>query len=384
MTDDFYLVDFALLRAPLPEVATALGTIAAASGAPAPSGPGTDGSAAAHSWLGRVSRLWPAQKGPPPGTRPLLIQDKGHLPPAPLARFMPDDLGFGAGETPFRVTAPIGEAGLTLLEFREGDSGRSSIAAALSAQFPGTDVFYFRLSGLHHPGAETAFQIYQNGNATRRSASHSAEGINPEADWRVTDSGIPHTLEADSLPPTRARAWEVMTPERQGRILSAMGIQPDALFAPDPDARVIELSTAQGGRGLDQIAQVLSDRARSAAKTDAPGPPSAAAVSPQAAAGHVPASSPAPRSGSGAGSGEMDADWDAEVTGILVTAVAHALPEAEHIPWLTHLTAQLEAGNVDAALAEAKALIEMGDRPPEERQRDAERLMVLFGAEFGP
>jgi hypothetical protein len=71
--------------------------------------------------------------------------------------------------------------------------------------------------------------------------------------------------------------------------------------------------------------------------------------------------------------------WEAEVTQILVTAVAHALPEAEQVPWLTALTQKLEAGAVEEALEEARALIAQGDRPRAARAADAARLDALFG-----
>jgi hypothetical protein len=71
------------------------------------------------------------------------------------------------------------------------------------------------------------------------------------------------------------------------------------------------------------------------------------------------------------------------VTAILVAAVAHALPEHEQVPWLTALTARLEAGDVADALDEARALIARGDRPEAERVADAARLDALFGVDRG-
>jgi hypothetical protein len=67
------------------------------------------------------------------------------------------------------------------------------------------------------------------------------------------------------------------------------------------------------------------------------------------------------------------------VTDILVTAVVHALPEEEQVPWLTALTARLEEGDVAGALSEAHDLIARGDRPHAERAADSRRLDALFG-----
>jgi hypothetical protein len=366
---------------------------------------------------------------------PLLIQSAGHLPPPPLARLLPDALGFGAGDTPFRVSAPIGEAGLVLVEYREGDGEASPIAEALSAELPGQDVFRFRLSGARHPGAETAFHVYVDGRPVRRSASISPEGTAPEAAWRVVDAGIPHAVEADSLPHARARAWEIMTPARQGAILMAMGVEPDTLFDPAPGRVSLDLSDAPGGRSLSAAGKLfrMQGAAPQAAGShlDEPSPdaaagdegfepdgpeagrvgagsrgvrepspqPAPAAARPAArssaqgagrsveaearAAGAVSgaaagAAAGAPAIGPGESPGGETA-WEAEVTQILVTAVAHALPEAEQVPWLTALTQKLEAGAVEEALEEARALIAQGDRPRAEREADAARLDALFG-----
>jgi hypothetical protein len=404
MTDDFALVDFAIVHAPPADVAQAL---ARAAGAQARPGGGAGGGGRRP---GLIGRLFGSRGGGAPAEG-LAIHPAGHLPPAPLARLMPDDLGFAAGQTPFRVTAPIGPEGLTLVEYREGDGATSPIAAALSKALPGVDVFYFRLSGLRHPGSETVFHIYRDGLAQRRAASVCAEGVASEAEWEVVDTGLPHLVEADNLPPARARAWDVMTPERQGAILMAMGIDPDTLFAPDPDRISLELSAEPGGRAVQEAARIVerarAERARAlttetearrsaeeaAREQQSPdAAPALAAAATRAATGVVsgPATAqdlPPPALASddtGTGEPERDERWETEVTRLLVTAVAYALPEAEQVPWLTRLTARLEAGEVEAALAEAQDLIERGDRPAEERRADAERLDALFGVEPFP
>ena len=371
MTEDFALVDFALVAAAPERAVQALGQVhalqarasrAARRGGPAPA-------------RGLLARLRGRGAGGP--TAPLLIQPEGHLPPPPLARLLADDLGFGAGETPFRVTAPIGAAELVLVEFRDADGETSPVAAALSAELPGQEVFRFRLSGARHPGAETAFHVYLDGRAVRRAASISPQGTAPEAEWRVVDAGIPHPVEADSLPHDRARAWEVMTPARLGAILAAMGVEADALFSPAPGRVSLALSAAPGGAPLSTAARLL--RPAPPAPT---GPPSPAPTDP---AGPEPggeaAADTARRDGAPAADAPGDGAWEGEVTDILVAAVAHALPQEQQVPWLTDLTARLERGDVDGALAEAHALIARGDRPEAERAADAARFDALFGRE---
>ncbi|MBS8228128.1 hypothetical protein, partial [Vannielia litorea] len=68
-----------------------------------------------------------------------------------------------------------------------------------------------------------------------------------------------------------------------------------------------------------------------------------------------------------------------EVTQLLVSAVADALPEDEQVPWLDALTADLESGRTDAALARARDLLARGSRPEPVRAAAAARLAQLFG-----
>jgi hypothetical protein len=443
MREDFALVDFALVAAAPERVVQALGQVhalqarAGAAEATARGQPGTTG--ARTGLLSRLLRRGAGGAGGGAAPAPLLLQPEGHLPPPPLARLMLDGLGFGAGATPFRITAPVGEAELALVEFREADAEHSPVCAALSAELPGIEVFRFRLSGARHPGAETAFHVYLDGHAVRRTASISSEGTAPEAPWRVVDTGIPHPVEADSLPHARARAWEVMTPARQGAILASMGVEPDTLFDPLPGRVAVVLSPAEGGRPLASAARLFRAARPGAAPDGAspehlagvsagvspgtptqagnpssPPPPAPAAgrpeptadpgpgdsraaepagTAPAELAGRSPtpdtpaapsAASPAAPSASGAGAeDDSGTSWEAEVTAILVAAVAHALPEHEQVPWLTALTARLEAGDVADALDEARALIARGDRPEAERVADAARLDALFGVDRG-
>jgi len=377
VTDEFAVIDFALTAAAPERVVQALGQVQAMrarhQGGQGSSEPRRKSLLARFSFRGSGAHT-PA---------PLLIQSAGTLAPAPLARFLPDELGFGAGNTPFRVTAPIGEAALTLVEFREADGDRSPIAEALSAELPGTEVFRFRLSGARHPGADTVFHVYVDGRAVRRAASISAEGTAPEAPWRVVDEGIPHAVEADSLPHDRARAWEIMTPARQGAILNAMGIEPDRLFDPLPGRVAVELSTAPEGRGLSVAGKLFREAGRVADRPTEGAAPDRnsehAALSGEAPSDALEPAPEPPRAAAAEPAGSVsETDWEAEVTQILVTAVAHALPAEDQVPWLTRLTAKLEAGEVEAALAEARTLIAQGDRPLAERKADADRLDALF------
>ncbi|MEO1676961.1 MAG: hypothetical protein AAFU80_02255 [Pseudomonadota bacterium] len=351
MTDDFSVIDFALVAAQPEQVVLALGQVQSArqGGEPA------DKAAGGRTRLFSRMRLGQPDAATP---RPLQMQPPGTLPTGPLARVRPDDLGYGAGESPFRVSAPISKADrdlpVVLVEFREEDGDTSMLCEALSAELPGTEVFRFRLSGSLHPGADTAFHVYLDGRATRRVASISAEGTAPEANWRIVDAGMPHAMEAESLPGARARAWEIMTPERQASIIGSMGLDAEQLFEPDPGRIVVELDTAGGGRPLAEAARRFS-----------------------------PSASPA-QSDSGASAGidagpSPDEKWEEEVTQILITAVAHALPEPEQVPWLTRLTRMMEQGEVERALRDARALIARGSRPEADRSADAARLDALFG-----
>ena len=346
MLEDIALIDFALLPERPERVVQALGQVhalraraAAPGGAPRP---------------GLLARLRGARRRAAAAPA-LTLHPADALPPPPLAR--PDMGAFARTEEALRISHPLGTAQLTLVEFREIDAETSPFCEALSAELPGVEVFRFRLSGGRHPGAETAFHVYLDGRAVRRAASISAEGIAPEAPWRAVDAGLPHAVEAESLPSARARAWEIMTPARQAAILGALGLDADALFEPDPSLRTRALLPAPGGAPLREAAGIFADAGRpeSTARQDT-----------------------APAEVGDATS------WEAEVTALLVAAVTHALPESERVGWLTHLTARLEAGDVDRALAEARDLLARGDRPAQERDADISRLDALFGRGGGP
>ncbi|MEM6740059.1 MAG: hypothetical protein AAF646_08075 [Pseudomonadota bacterium] len=371
MTEDFALIDFLLTSAAPQDVAQALDMVASSAELrpDARAAPGKAGQGGLMARLGFGSgRSGRASR------RALRVQPKGRLPPSPLARARIGDPDVGRGETPFRISFPMGPARLTLVEFREDDRPASAVAAALSAAQPETDVFYFRLSGERHPGSETAFHVYRSGAPIRRAASICPQGTTTEDEWHFVDSGLPHLIEADSLPALREEPWEIMTPERQGRILTAMGLDPDALFVETAGRMVLDLSSEAGGALLDDSSGFFP------AQTPAQPPTPVAPVQPEPT---QPAVHALPEAALAARSVLPTADetWEAEVTRLLVTAVAHALPEDERIPWLTELTARLEAGDVEEALADARALIDVGDRPAAERLADTARLDALFGVD---
>ncbi len=347
MLEDLAVIDFALLPERPERVVRAIGQVHA-----------LRARAAARSPRQGLFARFRGARSTAAAAPALTLHEPDALPPPPLARA---DMGaFGPPEAALRVSHPVGSAALTLVEFREIDAETSPLCEALSAELPGVEIFRFRLSGGRHPGAETAFHVYLDGRAVRRAASISAEGIAPEAPWRAVDSGMPHAVEAESLPSARARAWEIMTPARQAAILGALGVDADALFEPDPSLRARALTPAPGGAPLRTAAGIFADAGR-------PGP-----LAP-------------PSRQDGARAEEADAtSWEAEVTALLVAAVTHALPERERVGWLTHLTARLEAGDVDRALAEARDLLARGDRPAQERDADIARLDALFGRGGGP
>lgn len=255
MTEDFALIDFAFSARSPQAIAEAIGrarALQARSGSPG--GPVPAGG-------GFLSRMF--RRGAP-GARPgldLLIQPEGTLDPDPLTRVHLTDGEAGQPTAPVRLTAPVGLGGLTLVEFLEGDSGRSVFCEALSAQLPGDEIFYFRHSGSLHPGAHFAFHIYKDGQVTRRAESVSAAGTAPESDWAGIDTGMPHPLETDCLAPPGLPASEIMTPVRQASILEALGLDPGSLFQPMPgdgdEPIVLELSVDPGGAPLSEASAIV-------------------------------------------------------------------------------------------------------------------------------
>lgn len=368
MTEDFALIDFAVsVRSPS-EIATALGHIRTGE-----TGGGAAAKGARGGFLSRLLGRAPARPARPerkPRGKPLLIQPDGTLGSGPLTRLMLSDMGFGSARSPVRLSAPIGAGGLTLIEFREGDGEISPLCQDLSAELRGDELFYFRYSGGRHPGAHFGFHVYQDGRVTRQAVSRSDQGTAPEADWIGTDSGMPHPVETDSLPPPGTPAFEIMTPVRQAAILEALGIDPELLFeASVPSVLTLELTDAPGGLPLSSADAVLAAKrkARLAGSVD---PARPAAVAEPA---HEPPHPAEPV--------EEDAarSWEEEVTQLLVEAVEAALPPEQHVGWLDGLTAQLEAGEIDAALEEARQMIAAGNRPLSVKHSAAARLAELFG-----
>ncbi|SFB70469.1 hypothetical protein [Tropicimonas isoalkanivorans] len=364
MTEDFALIDFALsVRSPA-EIAEALARAQAAPSRANPEGGGV---------LSRLLRRFSGGGAAPGTTRSTLsIQPPGTLGAGPLTRPVATDMGFSGPVSPVRLSSPIGVAGLTLIEFREGDDETSHFCEALSAQLRGDEMFYFRYSGGRHPGAHFAFHIYQDGRMTRRAISFSPSGTAPEADWHGIDSGMPHPVETDSLPPPGVTASEIMTPARQSVILESLGVDPESLFMEMPDTlTVLELSDAPGGAPLSSARSVIE------ARTPKPEPVTPPAPAPQAAPEPVPAE---PVSAS-AEPDDPERSWEDEVTRILVEAAESALPPEIQVAWLDSLTARLVSGDIDSALADARQMIDRGRRTPAQKHAAAARLAELFGRE---
>ncbi|MDF1873224.1 MAG: hypothetical protein P1U55_11300, partial [Vannielia sp.] len=252
-------------------------------------------------------------------------------------------------------------------EFREReDGGASPRLLQLSEALPGVEILGFRLSGARHPGAEFGFSVYRNGKAVRRLGTRSVQGLSDDADWQVTDSGVPHRSEA-RLRPGPAFA-DRLTPAMQAQLLEALGVDPDA-FLEDRSAytEVIELST----RPVAPEAPAPTPGTTPAAPT----PEEKAETHPAPAADQK--AEPEPKQPAGLPTG---AAWEEEVTSLLIDAVNDALPTEAQVSWLDALTTQLNAGDIDAALASAAALITNGDRPEATKQAAISRLTALFSA----
>ncbi|MDV7141601.1 hypothetical protein R3X27_02790 [Tropicimonas sp. TH_r6] len=382
MTEDFALIDFALSARSPTEVAEAVGRAASGAGAPTdaaettpPKKPGL-----IRRLLGGGKLRKNAHAQMPENT--LHIQPAGTVGPTPLTRVVLTESGGSPG--PVRISGPIGVARLTLIEFLEGDGETSLFSERLSTELTGDELFYFRYSGSRHPGAHFSFHVYQDGRATRRADSISAEGDIAEADWRGTDAGMPHPVEADSLPPPGTPHSEIMTPVRQAIILEALGIDPDLLFgqSEDPEMVVLELSTAVAGHPVSEAANAI--RTQLSPDIHATGPvPADMATTPVAASVATPVpealADPALLAESAEAAGAATTSWEEEVTGLLVKAVETALPGDQQVGWLDQLTQQLLGGDIDGALEEARTMIFAGERPDAEKKADLARLAQLFG-----
>ncbi len=369
MTEDFALIDFALSARSPAEIAEALGRVRASQARPREDQPPTP--EANGGFLSRLLRRGGPKRKKASPVAPLLIQPTGTLGPPPLTRLLLADMGYGASDSPVRLTAPLGVAGLTLIEFRDGDTGVSSLCEGLSEQLRGDEVFYFRHSGSRHPGAHFAFHVYQDGRLTRRAESSCAEGTAPEAPWDGIDSGMPHPLEADSLPAPGTPNSEIMTPVRQAIILESLGIDPDTIFDGGGESSaalvILELSSAAGGLPLsDARAEVERARQKTAqapVPINAPETPHGVPINDTLAQPEAPST------------------WEEEVTALLVSAVESALPPDEQVAWLDGLTGMLVSGDIDAALQEAGAMILAGNRSAAEKEAALHRLGHLFGQE---
>lgn len=331
MTEDFAILDFALLRAPADQVAKALEQIPAVA---------TEASSAAGK-PGLIKRLFgkqPKEKAPSaPVPKRLKVQPADSLGPAPLARMVLTDMGYGAEDDPVRLRGPVGAADLTLIELRDRTAPGDSVQLRhLSQVFAGTEVFGFRISGKRHPGSDCAFVTYMDGKPTRVLASSLPGSAQESADWTHTDKGLPQPIEAEALP---GRKDPRLTHDGVSALVTALGVEPHTLFAPaSPYPMVIVLSGAEGGM---PVAEAL-------------------------------AAPPAPEATQASG------EWEQEVTQILVHAVEDALPPEEQIVWLDGLTARLNGGDIPGALEAARDLIARGAGPESERRASAERLAALF------
>ncbi|MEO0831029.1 MAG: hypothetical protein AAFY03_11310, partial [Pseudomonadota bacterium] len=260
------------------------------------------------------------------------------------------------------------------------------------------------------------FHVYLDGRATRRSASLSFNGASEEANWSATDTGLPHSLEAGCLPPQNTPKSEIMTPDRQTRILSALGIDPTELIEPAPADRVVlVLSRASGGTPLAKALSSLTKDPLKPEPTVSAEPPEPVQPSPAEPAPtfrtptsseralqaidrearqseqegdrnlverppFVPSDDPAapvaPQVDDVPAVGTPE--WEDEVTGILLEGVEAALPEPEQVPWLEALTQQLAKGDVQGALQSASDLIEAGDREQDTKAAAIARLTALY------
>lgn len=392
MTEDFAVLDFALVDVPPLAVAEALERARQGGFQPSPEAEATEPEEERKT--GILFKIFGREAPPPqpePEVRvhvpPLMVQRTDSLPEAPITRLVQADMGFGAQEDPVRLSAPAGGLGLTLIEFRNHhEVALSEMLKSLSAKLPGSELFGFRYSGQRHDGADYAFAVYREGELLRMRSSRSPAGISDDADWKGIDHGRPHKLEA-TLPRANTRLPDtILTPEMQYDILQALKIEPDDLFDPTiPYAQRLVLSVEPSGVPLETAIQRAVAGEDIHAITDIPSD-SPKVASPSAAAVPAPQSFQADETLaahlSGPGPETVD-DWEGEITGLLVDAVEDSLPPDQHVPWLNTLTDQLESGDIEGAISKARALINQGTRPVEERRAAADRLAALFSTHHG-
>jgi hypothetical protein len=392
MDENFALLDFALVAAPVTKVAQAAAGIP---GAAPSSGTSEPRLGVLQRFMGRTPRV---EENRTPA--PWLLHPAGLLGAQPLTLH---NLTRAAETTPalcacVRISGPVGETDLTLIEFHDPQDATKPFAQRLSLQLPGHDVFSFRYSGVRHTGSDFGFMICREGRILRRAASMCPATLAPatmrRAQWSAIDTGRPHPVENGTLPAPSSAKSDIMTPERQGSILQAMGLDPEALFS-DPTLREqsLVLSTQAGGLPVSEAESFGRRRSVTKAKpanrdTMMP-PPSSVPFAPE-----KPASSPQPdrpqpdrpqpdRMSAPLPDPQtppaLDTSlWEAEVTQLLLDAVAAGLAPSEHVPWLLALTQELEAGDIQAALSRATDLIAVGDRPPSVRKAEVARLHTLY------
>jgi len=359
MSDDFAVLDFALVALPPRAVVRALAD--SQDGSPASAPPPRTG------WLSRLFGRSPAPEAP---ARPRqALQPPGTLPEGVIVRQESDDMGFSEADHPMRISAPVGREGLTLIELREPADHQASLrllalSLMLETRHPGTELLGFRLTGARHPGGEYAFTVYRDRHVARRLATWSPEGLGEDAPWEVTDTGTPHPAEA-VLEPGPAPA-DRLTPAMLASLLEELGVDPDA-FLEDRSGytEVLEISSRPGGIPLHRLTPAQIDAAL-AARAPAPEPAPAIEMPPDMQPEHPAAPDTA-------------ASWEDEVTALLLDAVTDALPEPEQVPWLDALTDELEAGETEAAMARACDLLARGTRPQAVRDAAARRLATLLG-----
>lgn len=426
MTEDFAVLDFAVVHDTPASVARALGQIWSRAAAPPPPSAASLGEKPSG-LLGRLMSRREAVARQPKAP-PLLLQPASAVPVPPYARTDPSLPALA--DSAIRLSAPHApgaDGPITLIELFEDLGAEARLCQTLSTALQGKEIFFFRYSGSLHPGAHFAFHIYRDGRALRRAVSYSGAGDHGEAPWKATDTGMPHPCEADSLPAPEAPASDIMTPERQGAILSALGIEAEALFADLSDrSGVIVLSSAPGGAPLSELGigtrtgadlrrppeiapetppqepepepqpepepepapPPAGPKAAKPARPERSAPPPRKAAEPKAEPdAPVAEDAPAPdgpemprlsAKGPKAPLPSDPADWEQEVTALLLACVEAALPDGERIAWLQGFTARLESGDVEGALRDAAKLIESTGRPAPERTQARARLRRLY------
>lgn len=372
MDDDFARLDFILTPCPVDHLATVLATLdstQAAQGAPAK--------------RGLLSRLTGRGANAAPSAPPYLVQSDAMQTDRSLRHIEMSDKALDSA--PLRLSGPYGPQNLALIEYVEASplpaDGTAPFATALSrALGDAAELYYFQTSGARHPGIDLAFHVYAAGQAIRRCATQCLDIEVESPNWQAVNTGIPHPLETGTLLDSNPSPEDVMTGERQAAILAALGLEPEMLFdpaEPEPAYRLWLARLPTGQRVEEAVTEMAKLASQEQQATDEPAPESGLAE--QSPPDPDPASLPSePPDAPSQNEPEPD-KWETDVTAILIEAVEAALPEDQQVAWLDGLTAQLIAGEIDAALIRAHQLIDAGDRPPEARAAASARLAALFG-----